>query len=116
VIERRQKNQQFIEEYKDQRGYQRCGNHANLVALELHRHDVFEKDIQPSKLLLFGRRRLLQELEKNDGFVRLVIAWFTAKLIDTDLRAGRQTVITKTIALHHLFKFHPQYPIPIDLS
>jgi hypothetical protein len=65
-MQRRQKNQQFIDEYKAQRGCQCCGATDDPIMLELHKHNVAEKDVQASKLPFLGRKRLLQELEKSD--------------------------------------------------
>lgn len=57
----------LIDEYKAQRGCQRCGGKLDpLVVLELHRKSD-ESVVQIPKLVEFRRERLMQELEKSEG-------------------------------------------------
>lgn len=66
AIQAQQSNQKLIDEYKLQHSCQRCEYNANLVALDLHRRNTKEKDDKISRLLLLGRKRLLQVLEDSD--------------------------------------------------
>lgn len=66
MMQARQSNQRFIDEYMVQQGCQQCGYNANPVVLELHRCNLAEKDVKTTQLVIFGRERLLQEFEKCD--------------------------------------------------
>jgi hypothetical protein len=63
---RRDSNRVFIDNYKVERGCQRCGYNASPIGLDFHHRNPAEKDFNITKVSKYSRERLLQEIEKCD--------------------------------------------------